>query len=89
MVLLEDVIHQDLPKDVIFGKRQLGKIEQLVKFVLFIDIPWRITVTVVASAPLHNITLLKEIFWYEKYVNDLVEKSAWKAFSNHHTVAIV
>ena len=35
MVLLGDVINQDLPKGVIFGKGQLGKIKKFVKFVLF------------------------------------------------------
>ena len=32
MVLLGDVTNLDLPKGVIFGKGQLGKIKQLVKF---------------------------------------------------------
>ena len=48
MVLLGDVITQDLPKGVTFGKGQLGNIKQFVKFVLFIYIAWWITAPVVS-----------------------------------------
>ena len=40
MVLLGGIMNQDLPKGVIFGKGQLGKIKKFVKFVLFGYIPW-------------------------------------------------
>jgi len=50
---------------------------------LLIYIPWWIIAPVVASLPVHDISLLKEICWYEENVDGLVAKSAWKAFSNH------
>jgi len=80
MVLLGDVINQNLPKGVIpvFVKGQLGKIKQFVKFVLFIYIPRWINVPVVASSPLHDISLFKEMCWYEENVDGLFGKSAWK-----------
>ena len=49
MVLLSDLTEKELSKGAIFGKRQLSKVKQFVKFVLFVYIPWWITAPVVAS----------------------------------------
>ena len=100
MVLLADVINQDLSKGVIFGKGQLGKIKQLVKFVLLIFIPWWILVPVAASASLHDITLLKKFLGMKKMLmhwweNQLGKHSTtifcalWKKSCHFHCVVML
>ena len=76
-------MNQDLPKGVIFGKGQLGKIKQLRSLCCSFTPHGGSLLQLLLRTTLYDITLLKEISWYEENVNALVGKLAWKALSHH------
>lgn len=77
MVLLSKQIPKELG---VFAAGQLSKLQRFVRFILLVYVPWWITCTHPADAPVNDLQLLRSI---QSYNDEVISTSALKAFRNH------
>ena len=80
MVMLSDKIGNELPRGAVFASGQIQKLERFVKFVLLVYVPWWISCTSAADAPVNDLMLVHKL---QSYEDEVIGKAALKAFSNH------
>ena len=80
MLILNNKIIKELPKDAVFRTGQLNKLKRYVKFIIYVYLPWLYTCSFTEDSPRNDLTLFRAI---QNYEDKLVSKSAYKAFSRH------